>query len=43
MRDVTIFIALAACLGAQTSRFAPDRMDTVLYGVAYYPEYKTHA
>src|SRR5207237_10684818 len=22
--------------------FAPDKMDTVLYGVAYYPEYMPH-
>ena len=30
----------AAQLGAiAPRRFAPDRMDTILYGAAYYPEY----
>ncbi len=30
----------AAAAGAQgATKFAPDQMDTVLYGVAYYPEY----
>ncbi len=24
------------------SQFAPDKMETVLYGVAYYPEYMPH-
>jgi beta-galactosidase len=35
------WVALAtATLAAQSAaKFAPDRMDTVLYGVAYYPEY----
>lgn len=36
------FIALLACsLGAQSpvEQFAPDKMPTILYGVAYYPEY----
>lgn len=33
-------IALAASASAQTPPpFAPDKMDTILYGVAYYPEY----
>jgi beta-galactosidase len=25
--------------GAQSRQFAPDKMETILYGVAYYPEY----
>lgn len=35
------FIVLACGLGAQSplGRFAPDKMPTILYGVAYYPEY----
>jgi len=28
-----------AALAQSTAKFAPDKMDTVLYGVAYYPEY----
>ncbi len=32
-------LAAAAALGAGGRPFAPDRMDTILYGVAYYPEY----
>ena len=27
------------CIGQTSRGFAPDKMDTVLYGVAYYPEY----
>jgi len=30
---------LPAALAQSTLRFAPDKMNTVLYGVAYYPEY----
>jgi beta-galactosidase len=29
-------------LGQSAKEFAPDKMDTVLYGVAYYPEYMPH-
>ena len=33
-------LACTACLSAQTAAtFAPDQMESVLYGVAYYPEY----
>ena len=28
-----------AALAQSVARFAPDKMSTVLYGVAYYPEY----
>ena len=35
---VAFFCAEVATLFAQKS-FAPDNMDSVLYGVAYYPEY----
>ena len=35
---VAFFCAEVAMLFAQKS-FAPDNMDSVLYGVAYYPEY----
>ncbi|MFB3922959.1 MAG: beta-galactosidase [Terriglobia bacterium] len=35
-----IFFIAAGSAGAQSSRvFAPDKMDTILYGAAYYPEY----
>jgi beta-galactosidase len=35
-----LFVCLAAPFSsAQTHPFAPDKMDTILYGVAYYPEY----
>src|SRR5215472_5273245 len=30
---------IALLSGQTTTRFAPNTMDTVLYGVAYYPEY----
>ena len=37
---VALFFAAAETLGAQAQQsFAPDKMDSVLYGVAYYPEY----
>lgn len=37
---VLFLTALAAGAAAQQKQpFAPDKMDTVLYGVAYYPEY----
>ena len=42
MRKLPRFVLLcgvALCGGAENQRFAPNRMDTVLYGVAYYPEY----
>ena len=33
-------IAITTCiLGQEKHSFAPDKMDTILYGVAYYPEY----
>src|SRR6267378_4916266 len=32
------FIGLSA-FGQSAKNFRPDRMDTILYGVAYYPEY----
>jgi len=39
-RLILLLIALATSASAQTPRsFAPDKMDTILYGVAYYPEY----
>src|SRR2546425_380475 len=31
-----------ATLAQNTKKFVPDKMDTVLYGVAYYPEYMPH-
>ena len=42
---VYLFLAVASAASAQSSAlqsrppFAPDKMETVLYGVAYYPEY----
>jgi len=41
---VAMLLASTSAWGQQTSRtannsFAPDKMDTILYGVAYYPEY----
>ena len=35
---VTLLLS-AMCLSAQPARFAPDRMDTFLYGAAFYEEY----
>ena len=32
-------LLVVSAAAAQTGTFAPDRMETVLYGVAYYPEY----
>lgn len=32
-------LTAAAFLPAASAPFAPDKMDTILYGVAYYPEY----
>src|SRR5262249_56510949 len=38
--SVLLFLTVVAISWAQTPRaFAPDKMDSVLYGVAYYPEY----
>lgn len=34
-----LLLAATAFLAAANGPFAPDRMDTILYGVAYYPEY----
>jgi beta-galactosidase len=43
MNRLPILFVLAAAALAQTPRkFAPDQMETVLYGVAYYPEYMPH-
>ncbi len=44
LRLSTVLILLSICLSAQSggsgvATFSPNRMDTVLYGVAYYPEY----
>src|SRR5690242_19974551 len=32
-------IVAVSAFGQSPDRFAPNKMDTVLYGVAYYPEY----
>jgi beta-galactosidase len=34
-----VFVAAATGMAQQPSPFAPDRMGTILYGAAYYPEY----
>ena len=34
-----VLVLLSPLAPSQTQAFAPDRMDTVLYGVAYYPDY----
>jgi len=40
---IFLLIALATnALAQQPQPFAPDKMETVLYGVAYYPEYMPH-
>ena len=42
---ITAWAQRAAAQNASTRRtpnFAPDRMETILYGVAYYPEYMPH-
>jgi beta-galactosidase len=39
MKLAPAFLAAAALLCAAGRPFAPDQMDTILYGVAYYPEY----
>ena len=36
---LVIWFGISMSSGQTPSAFAPDRMDTVLYGVAYYPEY----
>jgi beta-galactosidase len=37
---ILLLVGLPVALPSQTApAFAPDKMDTVLYGVAYYPEY----
>ena len=36
---ILCLIAGTSATGQTTLPFAPNRMDTVLYGVAYYPEY----
>ncbi len=39
LRILTTALVGASLLAAQPRPFAPDRMDTILYGAAYYPEY----
>jgi len=34
-----LFALVPVLASSQVSPFSPDKMDTVLYGVAYYPEY----
>lgn len=34
-----VFLCSATLVSAQTQAFEPNKMDTILYGVAYYPEY----
>ena len=37
---VAVLLISTGSMNAQTTReFAPDKMDTILYGAAYYPEY----
>src|SRR6266566_1541402 len=38
LASILVLLSLAA-LAQDNKNFAPDKMDTVLYGVAYYPEY----
>src|SRR6266704_2730265 len=38
LASMLVLLSLAA-LAQDNKNFAPDKMDTVLYGVAYYPEY----
>jgi beta-galactosidase len=35
----SLCVGTACAAGAQSRQFAPDKMETILYGVAYYPEY----
>ena len=38
--QIVLYISVAVCASGQTRQpFAPNKMPTVLYGVAYYPEY----
>jgi beta-galactosidase len=39
MKLAVVLLAAASVAAAADRPFAPDRMDTILYGVAYYPEY----
>lgn len=39
MKLLAALLAISVAAVAQTRTFAPDRMETILYGVAYYPEY----
>jgi len=39
MKLLSALLAVTVAAVAQTRTFAPDRMETILYGVAYYPEY----
>jgi len=36
---LAFFLGTAAFLEAASPQFAPDKMESILYGVAYYPEY----
>jgi beta-galactosidase len=36
---LVLFVTAVSPARASAQKFAPDKMDTVLYGVAYYPEY----
>src|SRR5260370_1335403 len=38
-RSVPKFLAVILLLSGRLQAFAPDKMDTILLGVAYYPEY----
>jgi beta-galactosidase len=43
LKTISLLVAMAASASAQTAQpFAPDKMDSILYGVAYYPEYMPH-
>jgi len=39
MKLLSTLLAISVAAVAQTGTFAPNRMETILYGVAYYPEY----
>jgi beta-galactosidase len=41
MKTLSVLVALPLAV-AQAATFAPNRMETILYGVAYYPEYMPH-
>ena len=39
LQALLLVVVLVQLTEAQAQKFAPSRMDTILYGVAYYPEY----